>query len=72
MPVIVPAVKSIIAPSHTAELLDTDGAIGNAFTVIVNDMLFPEHPFALGVTVIVDVTGVVPLLIVVELNNASL
>ena len=36
------------------------------YTVIVNDIGVPEHPFAIGVTVMVAITVVVPALVAVK------
>jgi len=52
------AVKVTDSPSQmVAPLTET---LGLGFTVIVNEMGFPKHPFALGVTVMVATIGVVP------------
>ena len=40
--------------------------VGVGFTVIVNDRGVPTHPFAVGVTVIVAITGAVPALVAVK------
>ena len=40
--------------------------VGVGYTVMVNDKGVPVHPFAVGVTVMVAITGAVPLLVAVK------
>lgn len=53
------------APVHKF-WLPTVFMVGVGFTLIVNEVGVPGQPFAVGVTVIVAVTGFVPLLVPVK------
>ena len=56
----------IVPPSQIGVLLFTIGVSGEGFTVIVKLIADPAHPLAFGVTVIVDVTTVVPEFVTVK------
>lgn len=67
VPVTVPAkfTAVVLAPLHTV-WLPTAFTVGVGFTVMVNVLGVPGHPLALGVTVMVAVTGVLPVLVAVK------
>jgi hypothetical protein len=58
-------IADVVAPLQYATLL-TALTVAVGYTVIVNDSGVPTHPFAVGVTVIVAVTVVMPLLVAVK------
>ena len=55
----------VVAPLHSV-WFDTVFTVGVGFTVIVKVSAAPVHPLADGVTVIVAVTGVLPVLAAVK------
>jgi hypothetical protein len=55
----------VAAPLHLT-WLDTAFTVGVGLTVIVNVLGVPVHPFADGVTVMVAVTGAVPVFVAVK------
>ena len=63
-PVIV--IAPIGAPLHTGWLAGVTIALGVGLTVIVAVCTAPLHPFAIGITAIVAMTGVLPVLVPVN------
>jgi hypothetical protein len=52
-------------PLH-ATISDGTITVGVGFTVMVKELGMPKHPFTVGVTVIVAVTGIEPVLVAVK------
>jgi hypothetical protein len=58
-------INDVVAPLQYATLL-TALTVGVGLTVMVNNSGVPIHPFAVGITVIVAITGAVPALVAVK------